>query len=96
MKTKIFKINRGVSPEVPTETFVSETSLFNLRTNDTFERRQVHSVYHGTELLSFLGPKIWDILPAELKQSESLDSFKIKRKKWIHFKCLYRLRTPYM
>ena len=96
MKTKIFEINRGVSPEVPTETFVSETSLFNLRTNDTFERRQVHSVYHGTELLSFLGPKIWDILPAELKQSESLDSFKIKRKKWIHFKCLYRLRTPYM
>ena len=96
MKTKIFKINRGVSPEVPTETFVSETSLFNLRTNDTFERRQVHSVYHGTELLSFLGPKIWDILPAELKQSESLDSFKIKRKKWIHFKCLYRLRTAYM
>ena len=85
-----------MSPEVPTETFVSETSLFNLRTNDTFERRQVHSVYHGTELLSFLGPKIWDILPAELKQSESLDSFKIKRKKWIHFKCLYRLRTPYM
>ena len=85
-----------MSPEVPTETFVSETSLFNLRTNDTFERRQAHSVYHGTELLSFLGPKMWDILPAELKQSESLDSFKIKRKKWIHFKCLYRLRKPYM
>ena len=96
MKKKIFKINRGVSPEVPTETFVSETSLFNLRTNDTFAKRQVHSVYHGSELLPFSGPKIWDIVPAKLKQSESLDSFKIKIKKWIPFKCLYRLRKPYM
>ena len=31
---------------------------------------QVHSVYHSTELLLYLGPKIWDLVTAELKQSE--------------------------
>ena len=40
----------------------------NFRRNDTFEERQVHSVCDGTESLSFLGPKIWDLVPVELKQ----------------------------
>ena len=30
---------------------MSKTSSYNLRRNDTFEKRQVHSVYHGTESL---------------------------------------------
>ena len=32
----------------------------------------VHSVYHGTESLSFEDPKIWNLMPLELKQLESL------------------------
>ena len=87
----MFKIHRGLSPEFPRETFVSKASSYNLRRNDTFEKRQVHSVYHSTESLSFLGPKIWDLVPVELKQSESLDSFKLKIKNWVPFECPCRL-----
>ena len=47
-----------LSPEILREIFVSKTSSYSLRRNDTFEKRKVHSVYHGTESLSFLGPKI--------------------------------------
>ena len=39
----------------------------NLRTNVNFSSRQVHSVYHGTESLSFLGPKIWELVLEETK-----------------------------
>ena len=60
LATEMFKIHWGLSPEILRETFVSKTSSYNLRRNDTFEKRQVHSVYHGTESLSFLIPKIWD------------------------------------
>ena len=38
--------------------FYVQKSSQNLCKNDTFERFQVNSVYHGTESLSFLGPKI--------------------------------------
>ena len=79
------KIHRGLSPEILRGTFVPKTILYNLRKNDTFERCQVHSVYHGTKSLSFLGSKIWDFVPVELKQSKSLDSFKLKIKYWIPF-----------
>ena len=54
----MFKIHRGLSPEILRETFVPKTSSYNLRRNDTFEKRKVNSVYHGTESLSFLGAKI--------------------------------------
>ena len=93
---EMFKIRRGLSPEILRETFVSKTSLYNLRRNDTFGKRQVHSLYHGTESLSFLGQKIWDLVPVELKQSENLDSFKLKIKNWLPFECLYRICKTYI
>ena len=43
----------------------------------------MHSVYNGTESLSFLGPKIWELVPEDAKQSGSLDVFKNKIKKWV-------------
>ena len=80
LATEMFKIHRGLSPEILRETFVPKTSSYYLRRNDTFEKRKVSSVHHGTESLSFLGLKIWDLVPAELKQSETPYSFKLKIK----------------
>ena len=94
--TEMFEIHRCLSPDILREIFVPKISLYNLRRNNTFERRQVHSVYHGTESLSFLGPKISDLVPLELKQLESLEVFKLKIKKWITFECPCRLCRPYI
>lgn len=47
-----------------------QTSSYNIRRNDIFERRQVHSLYQGMESISFLGPTIWDLVPVESKQSD--------------------------
>ena len=60
LPTKLFKTHRSLSLEIPKEIFVSKTSSYNLRRNDTFEKRQVRSVYHGTGSLSLLGSKISD------------------------------------
>ena len=38
LATAMFKIYRGFSPEILRETFVSKTSLYNLRRNDAFEK----------------------------------------------------------
>ena len=56
---------------------------YSLRGNKVLTRRRVNSVRYGTKTVSFLPPKIWDILPKEIKDSESLDIFKRKNKKWI-------------
>ena len=96
LATEMFKIHRGLSPEILRKTFVSKTSLYNLRRNDTFEKRKVYSVYHGTESSSFLGPKLWDLVPVELKQSKTRYSFKLKIKNWVLFECPCRICKSYI
>ena len=36
----------------------------------------VNSVYNGTESIAFLDPKLWELVPEEVKQKESLNVFK--------------------
>ena len=57
---------------------------------------QVHTVYHGIESLSLLGPKIWDLVSVVLKQLENLDSFKSKIKNYVSFECPCRLCKTYI
>ena len=55
-------------------------SSYQLRNNNPFKRRGVNSAWHGTESVSYPGPKIWDLVPNEIKESESLNAFKSKIK----------------
>ena len=40
----------------------------NLRNYNGFRLTFARTVYHGTQSISYLGPKIWDIVPKELKK----------------------------
>ena len=42
----------------------------DLRNRPDFITPEVHSVFHGTESVSDLGPKIWDIVPEEFKHKK--------------------------
>ena len=53
LATEMFKICRGLSPNILREIFVVKISSYNLCRNNTLEKQHVHSVYHGTESLSF-------------------------------------------
>ena len=92
----MYKIANNMSPDLLNEIFTPKIGPYNLRRNHSFTSRQVHTVYHGTESLSFLGPKIWDLVPIDIKQSETLDIFKYKIKKWIPFQCPCRLCRTYL
>ena len=41
-----------------------------------FTITSVRSIFSGTESIKFLGRKIWEVLPREIKQLESLNEFK--------------------
>ena len=67
------------------EIFVERNNNYSLRGNNVLTRRRVNSVRYGTETVSFLAPTIWDILPKDIKDSESLDIFKEKSKNGFHW-----------
>ena len=70
---------------------LNSDSRYNLKQISQFSRPFVKSVYHGTESISYLSPKIWAILPDDYKTIQNLDAFKLKIKKWKPEKCLCRL-----
>ena len=61
----------------------------NLRSQT--ELTKSNSVLYGENSVRYLGPKIWDIIPRELKSLESLGKFKSAIKTWIPLRCQCRL-----
>ena len=45
--------------EIVEEPFARKMSPYDLLNNNFFKRRRVNSILHGTELVSYLGPKIY-------------------------------------
>ena len=64
---------------------------YNLRGGSDFLPYNPTTVYDGTETLSYLGPKIWKLVPRDIKESPSLSSFKSKIKYWTMNECPCRL-----
>ena len=93
---EMFKIKNNMAPEFLNEIFHKRALPYNFRTKSNFSSRQLHSVHHGNESLSFLGPKIWELVPEDTKQSKSLEIFKIKMKKWVPSRCPCRLCRIYL
>ena len=56
----------------------------------------VRSVFHGNETISYLGPKIWDIVPLELRELISVVDFKKGIKEWKPENCPCRLCKKYV
>ena len=91
LATEMFKVYKNISPELLNDIFEPKESCYRLRANSFFKTRKVTSVHHGTESLSFLGPKVWDLVPLDIKQSENIDIFKSKIKRLSFPECPCRL-----
>ena len=59
--TETFKVYNNVDPAIFTEILKNQNPSYQLRHTLYFSIPPVRSVYNGTESVSFLGPKIWDI-----------------------------------
>ena len=93
----MFKSYKGLSPPIMDNVFKLRTeNPYSLRQVPEFSRPIVKTVYHATESLSYLGPKIWDILPEKLRNMDNLESFKKEIKTWRKDNCPCRLCKVYI
>ena len=94
---EMFKVKNKLCSEITSNIFMErKNNHYNLRNPSYFITPQVNSVYHGTESLSYLGPKIWEIVSEDLKQKKSLNSFKEAIKLWKPNDCPCRLCKIYI
>ena len=94
---EMFRDSRNLSPTILHDTFTQKgNNWYNLRKISKFSRPLVKSVYHGNERVSFLGPKMWNMLPDDSKDIDNLYTFKNKVKKWKDENCPCRLCKIYI
>ena len=79
---EMFKLKRDMAPELIKELILpNRQRRYELRNNPDFAVPTVKTVHKGLESLSYLGPKIQELLPVEIKETETFSQFKAKIKK---------------
>ena len=96
LATEMYKVQKEISPIFMRDIFQLKESTYSLRHTSTFQTGNVRTVFNGTETISYLGPKIWEQLPNELKMSENLAIFKKNVRYWIPKNCPCRLCKVYV
>ena len=82
LATEMYKISNGLSTPLMKDIFPINRNPYNLRQNSQFSRPRINTVYHGTESISNLGPKICYLVPSNLIEISELDEFKKAIKQW--------------
>ena len=88
---EMYHVVHSVSPEIMKEVFkFRQDSRYNLWSPI------VNTVYNGSETVLFMGPKIWELNPTQIKKLISMNDFKKAIKKWKPASCLFLagLYTP--
>ena len=75
LTTKMYKITNALSTPFMKDIFPKNRNPCNLRQNSQSSRPQINTGYHGTESILNVGPKIWDLVPSNLKEISYLDKF---------------------
>ena len=100
---EMFKVIKGMAPAFMKDVFairdsaLTESVSSNTRTKSTFYNpSNPKTVKYGLDTLRCLGPKIWEMIPIETKNSSSLSIFKNKIRKWRPHTCPCRLCKTYV
>ena len=93
---EIYKAQHSLSPEIMSEIFVFRDAQYSLRNNTKLQGRNVKTVSYGTESISALAPKLWRLIPPEIRNIESPFEFKQKIKTLKIENCPCRLCKVYI
>ena len=90
LATELNKTNENLAAPIMHAIF-----QYNFRLQTDFQLGSVKTANCGLRALKYLGPKIWNIVPFEIKNSETLAQFKMKIKSWKPSPCACNLGQPY-
>jgi ribonuclease P/MRP protein subunit RPP40 len=91
LATEMYKVKHGLCPK-------PFLDIFTLREGGKgdFVMPRIRTVNRGEETVRFRGPKTWEMVPKEIKESASLAIFNDKIKRWKPVGCSCRLCTIVM
>ena len=98
LATEIYKVHKGIAPIFMSQIFLNnDNSHRETRFKPTFYCPGIpKTLKFGIETLRYLGPKIWTLVPDNIKSAASLAMFKKQIKKWKPLSCPYRLCATFI
>ena len=84
---EIFKVKTGTALELMKGVFEFANVPYNLRNQSKCSRSIPFTERCGIETASSIGPKLWDKVPIEIKNSKSLEESKARIKSWVPKNC---------
>ena len=97
LATEMFTVYTGAVVDILNEVFpLKPPSSYNLINQQEFTLRPIKTVHYGLNSLAYLGSRIWELLPNNLKRLESVEAFKSKFKTWITENCRCRICKSYI
>ena len=79
----LIKLKNSIAPKIISGIFKLSSPTYNLGNKRDFVSNHMKTLYIGTESFSSLGPKLWDLLPQDLKTltSNLIKNIQISSKK---------------
>ena len=67
--TELYKVKNGIAPKIMEDIFEQQNPSYNLRSScNQFRRENMKTVNYGLQSVRYLGPKIWELVPNNIKR----------------------------
>ena len=86
LMTEIYNFLNNFSPPIMNDIFQKQENHYSLRNPRSLVSKQKFTTTYGIDTISFRGPQIWQDLPQEIRNSDSLNLFKSNIKRYGHCK----------
>ena len=63
----MYKILNGLSPDIMQDIFETKNNYYNTRNTSAFSSRNIEKVRYELRTISYIAPKIWNLVPKEMK-----------------------------
>ena len=96
LMTEMYKTKFVLKPPFMKKIFLERNISYNLRRGNNAQLPKVRTTSFGIESITYLGNKLWHLLPLEIKQSNTLPIFNGQITCWKGDKCSCRLCKTYI
>ena len=87
LSIELYKVKHNLSNQVMSELFNLRNINYDFRSQTDFELGPIYTTAYGVRSLKYFAPKIWNIVPIDIRNSDSLSEFTTKLKSWKPVTC---------
>ena len=87
LSIELYKVKHNFSNQVMSELFNLRNINYDFRSQTDFELGPIYTTVYGVRSFKYFASKIWNIVPIDIRNSDSLSKFTTKMNSWKPVTC---------